>query len=240
MTRKNKNKNIIIENEFEEVLPVEVMGPKPIIQARSYNQQLLIESINTNTITFAEGPAGCGKTAISVAMAINALKRGQVKKIILTRPLVQAGEDMGFLPGSQAEKLLPYLLPLYDEFVNFASKHELDLWLKNGAIEICPLAHMRGRNFHHCFIIGDEMENATFDQMKMFVTRIGKESTAVITGDTDQTDLVKQKSGALAFYIDNMENIDGIGIIRLDKTDIVRNPIISRILDRLEERFKRA
>jgi phosphate starvation-inducible protein PhoH and related proteins len=223
-------KNTEIDAEERVILKKEV-------RARTPNQQKLIDCINSNTITFSEGKPGSGKTHISVGMAIDYLRRGRVKKIVVSRPVVQAGEDIGALPGDTLSKLNPFIMPLYDEMLYFISKSELQGWLNSGILEICPLAYMRGRTFNNSFIILDEAQNASHEQLKMFLTRIGRDSIIVVNGDSSQSDLPRFKTGALDFYMDILYGVQGVGLVKLELCDIVRNPIIQKILDREEEYY---
>ena len=182
------------------------------------------------------GPAGSGKTHLSVGSAVEYLLRGDIEKIVVTRPIVQAGERIGYLPGTAEQKLDPYLYPVYDEFSHFLSYQEMATLKNERKIEIVPLALMRGRNFHNAFIIGDEMQNATFDQMKMFITRTGLDSKLLISGDLTQSDLPQKDQGAFKFCLEKLVNIDGIGICYLEKGDILRNKLIPIILEILDER----
>jgi phosphate starvation-inducible PhoH-like protein len=207
--------------------------------ARTENQQHLIDTINSNTITFCNGQAGSGKTHISVGLAVESLRRGRVKRIVISRPLVQAGEDVGCLPGDTISKLNPFLMPLFDEFQCFITKSELEGWINGGLLEICPLGFMRGRTFNYSFIILDEAQNASTDQLKMFLTRLGRESIMVINGDTAQSDLPYWKAGGLEFYMEILEGVDSIGISKLEACDIIRNPIIARILERVDDYNKK-
>ena len=158
----------------------------------------------------------------------------QVEKIVITRPVVEAGENIGYLPGTAEEKLRPYLLPIFDELLKFASYSQISEWKNSRQLEIAPLGLMRGRNFHHSFMIGDEFQNATFEQIKMFLTRTGIGSKVIITGDHSQSDLPSQHRGGFVRCIDSLDNIEGIGIVELEKDDIVRNSLIATIISRLE------
>jgi len=201
------------------------------VSARSPNQKEFLRQISQNDIVFCTGPAGSGKTHLSVGVAIEYFLKDKVDRIVVTRPIVQAGERIGFLPGTAEQKLDPYLYPVFDEFRHFMSHEEIAYNKSNHRIEIVPLALMRGRNFHNAFIIGDEMQNATFDQMKMLLTRMGIDSKMVISGDPSQSDLDRRDQGAFEFCLERLEEVEGVGISYLEKGDIVRNPIIPRILD---------
>ena len=222
---KRKNKN----NHHSEQRPL-----KKRVHARSNNQKGVLRSIRNNDITLCSGPAGTGKTHLSVGAAIEYFQRGEVEKIVVTRPIVQAGERIGFLPGTAEQKLDPYLYPVFDEFSHFLSYSDITTLKNERKIEIVPLALMRGRNFHNSFIIGDEMQNATREQMRMFITRMGMESKLVISGDLTQSDLAKDKSGAFQFCLDRLTGAKGIGVCHLKNEDIIRNPIIPIVLDRLD------
>lgn len=200
---------------------------------KNNNQEDAIRSINENQITILVGSAGVGKTLICSYSAIQALRKGYVDKIVISRPIVEAGEKIGFLPGSQEEKIHPYLIPIYDELRRFCSKEELLAWKAEGKIEIIPLGLMRGRNFHNCFIVLDEMQNATKEQLVMAITRFGMNSKMVIDGDFTQSDLPKYVQGGLEYITTRLENVEDIGIIRFNDADIIRNPIIGKILAKL-------
>jgi phosphate starvation-inducible PhoH-like protein len=215
-----------------------VFGPNgKTVRARTINQKRLVATTEKNDIVFAIGPAGTGKTYTAVALAVRALKNKMVKKIILTRPAVEAGENLGFLPGDLKEKIDPYLRPLYDALDDMIPADKLGYYMSTRTIEIAPLAYMRGRTLDNAFIILDEAQNATDLQIKMFLTRIGANAKAIITGDLTQIDLPKnQKSGlAKALYI--LKNIDGIAHIELDEEDVVRHRLVKAII-RAYERDK--
>jgi phosphate starvation-inducible PhoH-like protein len=213
-----------------------VFGPNgKTVRARTINQKRLVATTDKNDIVFAIGPAGTGKTYTAVALAVRALKNKMVKKIILTRPAVEAGENLGFLPGDLKEKIDPYLRPLYDALDDMIPADKLGYYMSTRTIEIAPLAYMRGRTLDHAFIILDEAQNATDLQIKMFLTRIGSNAKAIITGDLTQIDLPKnQKSGlAKALYI--LKNIDGISHIELDEEDVVRHRLVKAIIKAYEK-----
>ena len=205
------------------------------VKARSDNQKIYLSSVNKNDIVFCDGPAGSGKTYIAVACAVKALIANDVEKIVITRPVVEAGENIGYLPGTAEEKLKPYLLPIFDELLKFASYSQIAEWRNNKQLEIAPLALMRGRNFHNSFMIGDEFQNATFEQIKMFLTRTGVGSKVIVTGDHSQSDLPTHQAGGFSKCVNNLDNIDGIGVVRLKKEDIVRNSLIAIILENLSK-----
>ncbi len=205
------------------------------VSARSPNQKEVLRQIKDNDLVFCAGPAGSGKTHLSVGAAIEYFLKNEVERIVVTRPIVQAGERIGFLPGTAEQKLDPYLYPVFDEFRHFMSHEEIASCKNQREIEIVPLALMRGRNFHNAFIIGDEMQNATYDQMKMLITRMGIDSKLFISGDLTQSDLDPRDQGAFQFCLEQLDGIDGIGISYLMKRDIVRNPLIPVVLDVLDE-----
>ena len=205
------------------------------IKARTVNQKKLVQEINVKDMVFAIGPAGTGKTYTAVAMAVRALKAKEVKRIVLTRPAVEAGENLGFLPGDFKEKLDPYLMPLYDALRDMIPHEKLADMLEFGVIEIAPLAFMRGRTLDKAFVILDEAQNTTPMQMKMFLTRMGMTAKFVITGDMTQVDLPhKQKSG-LAHVLDVLKDIEEIGVIRLGQSDIIRHSLVKKIVTAFEE-----
>lgn len=204
------------------------------LKPKTKNQSEYIRNIAENIITFCQGLAGSGKTHIAVGMAIEYLLADKVKKIVITRPVVEAGEKIGYLPGSAEEKLNPYLLPILDEINHFITNAQYVSLKTNNKIEIVPLGLMRGRNFHNTFIVADECQNATYDQLKMLLTRIGRDSKMVLTGDISQSDLRYDYQGGFMSMIKNLVDLDGIGLCSLESSDVVRNPIISRILSRLD------
>lgn len=230
---RNRKKKLVAAKQDKPVVIEPVQKARKELVAKTNNQQTLIDSINTNTITFCEGPAGSGKTHISIGMGVNYLRRKIVSKIVLSRPIMQVDEDLGYLPGTADEKLHPFLLPILDELRSYANKIEVDNWRKDGTIEICPLALMRGRNFHNSFIIVDEAQNCTYKQLQMALTRVGRESIMVVNGDSAQTDLWKTKQGGLTYYMRALEGLDSIGVVQLTNDDVIRNPLISKMLDRL-------
>ena len=204
------------------------------LKPRSENQKDYIRSVAENTITFCQGLAGSGKTHIATGMALEYLLDDKVKKIIITRPVLEAGEKIGYLPGTAEEKLHPYLLPILDEINHFISSAQYASLRLNNKIEVVPLGLMRGRNFHNSFIVADECQNASYDQLKMLLTRTGQESKMVLTGDVGQSDLSRHLRGGFIDLIRTLDGLDGIGFCQLHAGDIVRNPIIAKILGRLE------
>lgn len=208
-----------------------------IVRARTPNQKKLVESSEKNDVVFAIGPAGTGKTYTAVALAVKALKEKKVRRIILTRPAVEAGENLGFLPGDLKEKIDPYLRPLYDALDDMIPAEKLNFYSDNRVIEIAPLAFMRGRTLDKAFIILDEAQNATSSQLKMFLTRIGPQAKCIITGDLTQIDLPRSQKSGLGKAIDLLKDIQGIGIVRLTNVDVIRHPLVKRIIDAYEEEF---
>lgn len=207
------------------------------LKPRTENQKEYIRTIAENTITFCQGLAGSGKTHIAIGMAIEYLLDDKVNKIIITRPVLEAGEKIGYLPGTAEEKLHPYLLPILDEVHHFISMAQYASLKLNNKIEVVPLGLMRGRNFHNAFIVADECQNASYDQLKMLLTRIGQNSKMVLTGDIGQSDLTRHLQGGFIDLIRALNDIEGIGIAQLESCDIIRNPIIAKILARLESQI---
>jgi phosphate starvation-inducible PhoH-like protein len=209
-----------------------VFGPNGImVKARTANQRRMVDTIVNNDIIFAIGPAGTGKTYTAVALAVRALKNKEVKRIILTRPAVEAGENLGFLPGDLKEKIDPYLRPLYDALDDMIPADKLKLYLENRTIEIAPLAFMRGRTLDNCFVILDEAQNATDMQLKMFLTRMGPTAKFIVTGDVTQIDLPKKQQSGLHTALRILTDIKGIDIIYLTGEDVVRHKLVRRILE---------
>ena len=206
-----------------------------VIVAKTQGQRRLAEAIAKYPITFAIGPAGTGKTYTAVAFAVKALKERTIRKIILTRPAVEAGESLGFLPGDLKEKIAPYLRPLYDSLEEMLSNEKLEQYLAQNIIEIAPLAYMRGRTLNDAFIILDEAQNATRLQMKMFLTRFGHNSKVVITGDLTQIDLPRPETSGLLHAVTLLERVPDIAVVRLDENDILRHPLVQEIIRLYEE-----
>lgn len=219
-----------------DVLVYSVTG-RPI-QARSKNQQKLIETFNHNDMIFAVGPAGSGKTYLSIALAVNALKSKQVRKIILSRPAVEAGEKLGFLPGDMKDKIDPYLQPLYDALEDMIPSQKLQEMMEQKVIQIAPLAFMRGRTLNDAIVILDEAQNTTTAQIKMFLTRMGANTKMIITGDTSQIDLPAQTRSGLIDAMDILHDVKGIGFIHMSKDDIVRHKLVTRIVEAYDHRDK--
>ncbi|MDY0098870.1 MAG: PhoH family protein [Bacteroidales bacterium] len=219
--------------EFEDVIVFGTSG-KPV-RARTVNQLLLASEYKVNDLIIAEGPAGTGKTYTSIALAVRALREREVKKIILTRPAVEAGERLGFLPGDMKEKLDPYLQPLYDALHDMLPFKKLETWLEDGTVQIAPLAFMRGRTLENAFVILDEAQNATISQLKMFLTRMGVNSKFIMTGDSTQIDLPRKSESGLLQAMKILTNIEGISIIRFDERDIVRHHLVKMIVKAYEQ-----
>lgn len=201
-----------------------------IVIARTKNQQQLVDKANENDLVFAIGPAGTGKTYTAVALAVRALKNKEVKKIILCRPAVEAGESLGFLPGDMKDKVDPYLRPLYDALGDMIPREKYKAYIEKGIIEIAPLAFMRGRTLKNCFAILDEGQNATHTQLKMFLTRMGPTSKIIITGDLSQIDLPARAKSGLAPALDMLKNVNGIGVVKLNENDVVRHHLVKEII----------
>jgi len=199
------------------------------ISPKNDHQRQLLASIDAQAVTIAVGPAGTGKTYLSIAKAVEALDNNDVERIVLSRPAIEAGESLGFLPGALQEKMAPYLQPLFDALVERMGAKRLKTLMSNGTIEIAPIAYMRGRTLNNAFIVIDEAQNCTYGQLKMLLTRLGWHSTMVLTGDPDQTDLLPGISG-LADIAKRLEATPGIEVIRLDEKDVVRHPLVMEML----------
>ena len=208
-----------------------VFGPNGLVaRAKTPNQRKMVRAIEGNDIVFAVGPAGTGKTYTAVALAVRALKNREVKRIILTRPAVEAGENLGFLPGDLKDKVDPYLRPLYDALDDMLPPEKLKNYIEHRIIEVAPLAFMRGRTLDNCFVILDEAQNATDMQLKMFLTRMGPTAKFIVTGDVTQIDLPKKQQSGLKTAIKLLDNIEGISFVYLDGSDVVRHALVKRIL----------
>jgi phosphate starvation-inducible protein PhoH and related proteins len=237
-------------NQLERILDGEVQEEKPAskngddilvygpggnkVTARTANQKRMVVACDNNDMVFAIGPAGTGKSYTAVALAVRALKEKQVKRIVLTRPAVEAGENLGFLPGDLKEKLDPYLQPLYDALMDMLPYEKLADYMDKGVIEIAPLAFMRGRTLDKAFVILDEAQNATVGQMKMFLTRMGSSAKFIITGDATQIDLPKVQASGLMKSVELVRNIDGIAVIELDGSDVIRHKLVKKIIEAFE------
>ena len=217
-----------LEGVLKDAVAVTFRG-KPV-KCKTVGQKNYVESIRKNTVVFGVGPAGTGKTYLAVCLAVAAYKSKQVEKIILTRPAVEAGEKLGFLPGDLQTKVDPYLRPLYDALQEMFGQETYQKLMEKGAIEVAPLAYMRGRTLSDAFVILDEAQNATREQMKMFLTRLGEGSKMVVTGDLTQTDLPEGKTSGLKQAVKLLEGIEDIAVCRLNERDVVRHPLVSRIV----------
>ncbi len=240
-SRYNNIDDNVIERVIQSDGQVEQMDPSDkilvhglggkLIKAMTPNQQKLVDLMYTNDMVFAVGPAGTGKTYTGVALAVKALKEKQVKRIILTRPAVEAGENLGFLPGDMKEKLDPYMQPLYDALRDMIPPEKLEDYILKGIVQIAPLAFMRGRTLDNAFVILDEAQNTTHSQMKMFLTRMGKSAKFMITGDPGQVDLPRRTISGLKEALLVLKDIEGIGIIYLDDKDVVRHRLVKKVID---------
>lgn len=201
-----------------------------LIKAKTKNQQELVKAIDNNDMVFGVGPAGTGKSYTAVALAVRALKNKEVRRIILTRPAVEAGEKLGFLPGDVKEKLDPYLMPLYDALYDMIGAEKLEDYIEKGIIQIAPLAFMRGRTLDNAFVILDEAQNTTKSQMKMFLTRMGSSAKFIITGDVSQIDLPKNQSSGLKNASNLLKGVKGIGFIEFDESDVIRHKLVKKII----------
>lgn len=217
------------ESQSDKGIIIHGQGGK-IISARTKNQQELVDEVDQNDLVFAIGPAGTGKTYTAVALAVRALKNKEVKKIVLCRPAVEAGESLGFLPGDMKDKVDPYLRPLYDALGDMIPREKYKAYIEKGIIEVAPLAFMRGRTLKNCFAILDEGQNATHTQLKMFLTRMGPTSKIIITGDLSQVDLPARAKSGLAPALDMLKNVNGIGVVRLNENDVVRHRLVKEII----------
>lgn len=202
------------------------------VRPQNNNQALLMEAIAENNLSLAVGPAGTGKTYLAISAAVEALESGRVDRIILSRPAIEAGESIGFLPGDLQEKMAPYLRPLYDALNDRIGGKRLKQHLQDGAIEIAPIGYMRGRTLNNAFVVIDEAQNCTYSQIKMLLTRLGWHSTMVLTGDPDQSDLLTGMSG-FREIADKLEGVDGIAVVRLTAGDVVRHPLVASMLTRI-------
>jgi phosphate starvation-inducible PhoH-like protein len=227
-----KKKTIDATNSIDEP---NVIGYRNKLKPRTDNQREYIRTVTDNSITFCQGLAGSGKTHIAIGVALEYLLEEKVKKIIITRPVLEAGEKIGYLPGTAEEKLHPYLLPILDEIYHFISIAQYAALKLNNKIEVVPLGLMRGRNFHNAFIVADECQNASYEQLKMLLTRIGNNSKMILTGDVKQSDLTRHLQGGFIGLLEALNGVDGVGQSKLESCDIIRNPIIARILHRLDE-----
>ncbi len=205
-----------------------------IVRARTKNQKKLVEDYYKNDLIFALGPAGTGKTYTAIALAVRALKNREVKRLILTRPAVEAGERLGFLPGDLKDKLDPYLQPLYDALMDMIPPQKLKIFMEDGTIQIAPLAYMRGRTLESAFVILDEAQNTSLGQLKMFLTRMGNNAKFIVTGDATQIDLPNKTDSGLARGVEMLKGLKGVGVVNFNKEDIVRHPLVSKIVKAFE------
>ncbi|MEW5972644.1 MAG: PhoH family protein [Pseudomonadota bacterium] len=225
------------ETTLEEALPEEVSirTPRSIIRGRGANQVRYLRDIRTHDLSFGIGPAGTGKTYLAVASAVEALEKEEVRRIVLVRPAVEAGERLGFLPGDMAQKIDPYLRPMYDALYEMFGFERVAKYIERNVIEVAPLAFMRGRTLNEAFIILDEAQNTTVEQMKMFLTRIGFGSRAVVTGDVTQIDLPRAKDSGLRHVIEILKDVDGVSFTFFQARDVVRHPLVKRIVAAYEK-----
>lgn len=214
---------------------IQTSQKKSTVLPKTTGQRKYVEAIRTHDVTLGVGPAGTGKTYLAMAMAVAALREGTVSRIILTRPAVEAGEALGFLPGDLHEKLTPYLRPLYDALHDMLPGEEIENHMERGVIEVAPLAYMRGRTLNNAFIVLDEAQNTTPEQMLMFMTRLGFNSKAVVTGDPTQTDLPQHKTSGLREAVKVLGKVEGIAVIEFTRRDIVRHPLVQRIIEAYED-----
>jgi len=218
--QKAKDSNLVLQNT---------------LQPRNENQKLYLDSIHANRVTFGLGPAGVGKTLVAIGAAITELARGRIDKIIITRPVVESGENLGFLPGSYEQKLAPYMMPCYNELENFISSDVLFALKQDKRIEVVPFAYMRGLTFKNSLIVADELQNATQEQIYMLLTRLGNQSTLVLDGDPEQSDLPYRSKGGLVFWAKLLEGVPAVNSIWFNKNDVVRDKVVSDIVGRYEE-----
>jgi len=214
---------------------IPVFSKHGVVRPKTLGQRRYVEAINKYDLVFGIGPAGTGKTYLAMAMAVAALKSGKLSRIILTRPAVEAGENLGFLPGDLAAKIDPYLRPLYDALHDMMPTETLDNYIERNVVEVAPMAFMRGRTLNDSFVVLDEAQNATIEQMKMFLTRLGFDSKAVVTGDITQTDLPLGKSSGLVDAQRVLASVDGISFVRFSKDDVVRHELVQRIIEAYEQ-----
>lgn len=218
-----------LDSYLDDALFVTARGK--LIKCKTHGQKVYTDAIKNNTVVFGIGPAGTGKTYLAIAMSVQALKNKSVKRIILTRPVIEAGEKLGFLPGDLQEKINPYLRPVYDSLYDIVGQDTTEKYIEKGIVEIAPLAYMRGRTLSEAFIILDEAQNTTHEQMKMFLTRIGFGSKTVVTGDVTQIDIPRPRESGLIEAVDILKNIEDIAIVQFNEKDIVRHELIQKILE---------
>jgi phosphate starvation-inducible protein PhoH and related proteins len=228
----DNNNSHVLDHNHTDILVYGNHGK--VIKAKTVNQQKLVEDYENNDLLFALGPAGTGKTYTAIALAVRALRNKEIRRIILTRPAVEAGENLGFLPGDLKEKLDPYLQPLYDALHDMIPAKKLEGFLEDHTIEIAPLAFMRGRTLDNAFVILDEGQNTTINQMKMFLTRMGKNAKFIVTGDVTQIDLPRKQSSGLIKALSLLGNIQGISVVEFDIRDVVRHKLVKKIIEAYE------
>ncbi|MCB5559281.1 PhoH family protein [Anaerosalibacter bizertensis] len=228
-----KGKEDKVKELLDDIICITASGKA--IKPKTLGQKRYVDAIKNNDIVFGIGPAGTGKTYLAMAMAVNAFRNNEVKRIILTRPAVEAGESLGFLPGDLQEKVDPYLRPIYDALFDILGFETYVKFVEKGLIEVAPLAYMRGRTLDSSYVILDEAQNTTNEQMKMFLTRLGFGSKAIITGDITQVDLPKGKSSGLKTVSKILEGVDGIDFVNLTKLDVVRHPLVQKIIEAYDE-----
>ncbi len=226
------------EQVFEKLaaIRIDVSPRKPAIFPKTLGQQIYLNAIQENAIAFGIGPAGTGKTYLAMAMAISALLKDEVSRIILTRPAIEAGENLGYLPGDFQQKVTPYLRPLYDALHDMLPAEQIDTYIERGIIEVAPLAYMRGRTLNHAFVILDEAQNTTQQQMLMFLTRLGYDSKCAITGDMTQIDLPKRNQSGLREARSILSHIPGLEIVELTERDVVRHPLVQKVIEAYQKR----
>ena len=227
-----EGKEIVTNKEYDNII---LYTKKDVIKAKTPTQEVYVQSVSENDICFAIGPAGTGKTYLAVAFAVAAFKKGIVKKIVLARPAVEAGESLGFLPGDFKEKIDPYLRPLFDALQDMIPSDQLKNYMEKSIIEIVPLAFMRGRTLNNAYVILDEAQNATALQMKMFLTRLGPNSKAIITGDITQVDLPSKSQSGLIQVQEILQNVEGVGFVYFEKRDVVRHKLVKDIINAYEK-----
>jgi len=221
------------EKVFEKLssIRIDVSPRKPAIFPKTLGQQIYLDAMQRSHITFGIGPAGTGKTYLAMAMAVSALLKDDVSRIILTRPAIEAGENLGFLPGDFQQKVAPYLRPLYDALHDMLPSEQIETYIERGVIEVAPLAYMRGRTLNHAFVILDEAQNTTPQQMLMFLTRLGFDSKCAVTGDLTQIDLPNRKASGLIEAQSILQNIKGLEIVELSERDVVRHPLVQKVIE---------
>ena len=228
------------DSTFERLasIRIDVSARKPAIFPKTFGQQVYLDALHKNTVTFGIGPAGTGKTYLAMAMAVSALLKEEVSRIILTRPAIEAGENLGFLPGDFQQKVAPYLRPLYDALYDMLPAETIESYIERGVIEVAPLAYMRGRTLNHAFVVLDEAQNTTPPQMLMFLTRLGFDSKCAITGDLTQIDLPNRTTSGLLEARSILGNIKGLEIIELSERDVVRHALVQKVIEAYREQRK--